>query len=180
MVKWRHVEPRRAACGGLSKPRIGSRPHRQPPDQRARCERGTRKTWKTTMNARERRRLQRTAYHEAGHAVAAVLLRRPFRYATIMPDDDDSLGHVQYLAAPASLDWDDDNDTRLQRHLERVMMTALAGLVAEARLAGRRYWQQAGHDLDTVRDYALHYCGGNPEGATAYINWLHYRVRVLL
>jgi hypothetical protein len=41
------------------------------------------------------RRLEDTAHHEAGYAVAAVEFRRPFRYVTI-DSGDDSLGHVMF------------------------------------------------------------------------------------
>jgi ATP-dependent Zn protease len=38
-----------------------------------------------------------TAYHEAGHAVAAYELRLPFRYVTIIPDEEKmTLGHIIY------------------------------------------------------------------------------------
>jgi hypothetical protein len=39
------------------------------------------------------KRLEATAYHEAGHTVAAYTLRRNFSYVTINPNND-SLGHV--------------------------------------------------------------------------------------
>jgi hypothetical protein len=41
----------------------------------------------------ERKDLERTAYHEAGHAVAAHLFRRRFRYVTVEPTESSS-GHV--------------------------------------------------------------------------------------
>lgn len=40
--------------------------------------------------------LRRTAYHEAGHAVAAFELRLQFRYVSIIPGDDGSLGHMMH------------------------------------------------------------------------------------
>ena len=46
-----------------------------------------------------------TAYHEAGHAVAAFLLRRRLRRATIIPDED-SLGHIRTGRAPPTLQPD--------------------------------------------------------------------------
>jgi hypothetical protein len=42
------------------------------------------------------RDLEDTAYHEAGHAVAAVAFRRPFHYVTIEPCEE-SLGHVMLV-----------------------------------------------------------------------------------
>jgi len=38
--------------------------------------------------------LERTAYHEAAHAVVAWMLWRPFEYVTIIPEQD-SLGHMK-------------------------------------------------------------------------------------
>ena len=40
-------------------------------------------------------KIEKIAYHEAGHAVACHLLRRAFTRVSIIPDDD-SLGRVEY------------------------------------------------------------------------------------
>ena len=63
---------------------------------------------------------ERTAYHEAGHAVAHVALGTPFRYVTIRPRDPEVAGLVkgrrgssdcpsddsaQYQPAPEDMDW---------------------------------------------------------------------------
>jgi ATP-dependent Zn protease len=46
------------------------------------------------MNERARRQLERTAYHEAGHAVAAYVVHRGNRSVSIIPDESDgTLGH---------------------------------------------------------------------------------------
>ena len=73
------------------------------------------------MNARQRRHLTATAYHDAGHAVASWALTVRFRYVTIEPEGD-ALGHVQWLPAPASLPLYDDTDPRTQRYLERAII----------------------------------------------------------
>lgn len=45
------------------------------------------------MRARERERLRRTAYHEAGHVVASYALRRGIAKARIVPNEEEgSLG----------------------------------------------------------------------------------------
>ena len=45
--------------------------------------------------AQKQKRIERTAYHEAGHVLLAYLLRKAFKYVTIEPDGD-SLGYVLY------------------------------------------------------------------------------------
>ena len=46
-----------------------------------------------------------TAYHEAGHALAYILINRKFKYATIKPDSD-SLGHVMPYFKPSKFtEW---------------------------------------------------------------------------
>jgi len=59
------------------------------------------------------------AFHEAGHAVAHVMLGTPFRYVTIRPRSDTAAGHVmcrkfrpippddsaQYQLDPEDVEW---------------------------------------------------------------------------
>src|ERR1039457_1771641 len=83
--------------------------------------------------------LEKTAYHEAGHAVASVFLFLPFRSVTIKPNKD-SLGVVQYRKfsehfwtaveikrTPAIVD-------KMERHIK----SSLAGPIAEQRATGRK------------------------------------------
>lgn len=74
--------------------------------------------------------LEWIAYHEAGHAVACHILQVPFSYVTIVPDGEESEGHVQ-LAKHRGRKW----LTRQQR--ENRAMVALAGLAADRILTGR-------------------------------------------
>lgn len=41
--------------------------------------------------------IEETAYREAGHAVACVLLHSPFRYATVIPDTEAELLYRDFL-----------------------------------------------------------------------------------
>jgi len=63
-----------------------------------------------------------TAYHEAGHAVAAFALKVPVRQATIVPDGD-ILGHVRHSKLGGA--------GRNPRRAERRVIIALAGDIAE-------------------------------------------------
>jgi hypothetical protein len=79
-----------------------------------------------------------TAYHEAGHAVAALVLGRPVAWVSIRPDR-------KYLGVCAfakgvfrpSEDW-----------VEREAVIALAGPAAEAGFTGQMDWTGAAHDYD--------------------------------
>lgn len=90
-----------------------------------------------------------TAYHEAGHAVIAIVLGRPIHKISIVPNKtrlgacDIKKGRFQ----PSS-DW-----------LEDEVLILLAGVVAEARLTGRYDWRGAGQDLRSVRRLTLSRAG---------------------
>lgn len=80
-----------------------------------------------------RRRREATAYHEAGHAVAALHEDRPFKYVTIKPSED-SIGHVHYEASVVrtSARMADRNFMDYGR-----LLVSLAGCKAERRRMGR-------------------------------------------
>jgi hypothetical protein len=82
-----------------------------------------------------------TAYHEAGHAVAALALGRPVHGVSILADRD-RLGLCAFGKAVfrPSEDW-----------LEREVLIALAGLAAEARHTEHYAWGEAARDLQYAR-----------------------------
>ena len=90
-----------------------------------------------------------TAYHEAGHAVAALALGRPVQRVSVLPGRD-LLGWCEYGKAVfrPSEDW-----------LEREMLIALGGLAAEARHTGDYSWGEAARDLRFVRGLAVRRAG---------------------
>lgn len=90
-----------------------------------------------------------TAYHEAGHAVAALALDRPVVKVSIRPDRD-RLGICFFGKAVfrPSEDW-----------LEREVLIALAGLAAEARHTGTYDHEAAGRDLRYARGLSLQRAG---------------------
>src|SRR5262249_54157653 len=82
-----------------------------------------------------------TAYHEAGHAVAAMALGPPVRRVRVLPGDK-FLGRCEFgkgVFRPTE-DW-----------LEREILIALGGIVAEAMHTGNYSWDGAARDLQSVR-----------------------------
>jgi ATP-dependent Zn protease len=90
-----------------------------------------------------------TAYHEAGHAVAALALGRPVQRVSVLADRE-RLGSCHFGKAVfrPSEDW-----------LEREILIALAGLAAEARFTGAYAWDGAARDRQYVADLALERAG---------------------
>ena len=92
---------------------------------------------------------QATAYHEAGHAVLALLLDRPVKRVSIQPDRD-HLGLCEFgkgVFRPSE-DW-----------LEREILIALGGIAAEARLTGNYAWDAAARDQKYVRRLSVQRAG---------------------
>ena len=90
-----------------------------------------------------------TAYHEAGHAVIALLLGRAVQRLSILPKQE-SLGRCEFQQGKgiSSSDW-----------IEREMLISLAGLAAEARHTGQYAWDGATRDLQSVRRLAIQRAG---------------------
>lgn len=89
------------------------------------------------VSKKEQRR--RTAYHEAGHAIAILSLGRSFRIATIEPEDD-SLGYVSNHHAYRFIDPDIASYTwsaRERRAVKQQVFVSLAGIAAVRILLGR-------------------------------------------
>jgi hypothetical protein len=83
-----------------------------------------------------------TAWHEAGHAVAAAALGRPVRYVSLRPRDRDTAGHVM-------LRW---SDERNPLWLPDMIITA-AGMVAEDWLrCGEDRWDTAAGGRDDLHE----------------------------
>jgi hypothetical protein len=72
---------------------------------------------------------QYIAYHEAGHAVATILLGRKFRYVTVIPEGD-SAGHIKYFS-PKTQRFRVLGFERIPNWIDVELMTSLAGEVAQ-------------------------------------------------
>jgi len=117
----------------------------------------------------------RAAFHQAGHAVAAVLLGVACRGASVL-EETDSLGRVR-LAVPTWLHPEGDNDARTRRWVKAKVQVGWAGMVAEVELchtplALARAGSQA--DLSAMAALAT-YAVGSQEELEAYLEWLRCR-----
>jgi len=103
-----------------------------------------------------------TAYHEAGHAVAALALGRPVAWVSIRPGRK-YLGVCLFGKSVfrPSEDW-----------LEREAMIALAGPAAEAGLTGEMDWAGAARDHEYAFSLARSRCGDDKKADRQVKRWL--------
>jgi len=137
---------------------------------------------------------QATAYHEAGHAVAAFYVERAFTNISI-EEDEDSFGRVIRRAPGEWFRPDAEVDGRTRRRIEQDIMIGLAGPLAEERFTGTSNDAGAGlimpegmdvgillpgSDLQRVVDLSLYVSGGGDDEASAFVEWLRQRTLSLL
>jgi len=149
------------------------------------------------------KRLTATAYHEAGHVVARLLLRRPFRYVEIGMPTGELEGIVKGLPLPSSYHPHVETGGRMRTLVEKEIVILYAGPEAElhwrrpgaARLAkmpklglrlddGKVVWVDApfpdamvGQLADSLNDDD-HRMSLEEKGA--YLKWLQVRARDLI
>lgn len=115
----------------------------------------------------------KTAYHEAGHAVARVRLGLSIKKVTIV-EKDDSYGHVAFQY-PKWLKPDRMELTPSRRiKIENEIIAGLAGHATELIYSGRNNWSGSSSDRDRLIDLAL-YITGSEAQLNAYLNWLQIR-----
>lgn len=119
-----------------------------------------------------------TAYHEAGHAIVAYLLGRPFTRVSIRADDS-TLGRCSFRAPGAWFRPDLRIDGPTRRRLEERVMISLAGPEMEAIFTGRYDQDAAQEDIDRALDHAC-FMSDDPLEASAYVEWLRLRTVNLL
>ena len=129
-------------------------------------------------NARTRRTgaRERTAYHEAGHAVAAVFYESGLREVSIVPDPEHgSEGHVRWL--PAWRKRVDEQEIRITHRrrdeVERTMVVIFAGGMAEKQFAGRHNYVAQGL-VEDDRGFNQAVAGGDWAQANALASYLDF------
>lgn len=128
---------------------------------------------------RSEKQRRATAYHEAGHAVAAYELRRGFRRISIV-EDEDSLGSVLYRKWGEKFDPNVTEPGRARKLIEKAIMTALAGAEAEHVHTKRRNNAGGSSDSHSAVTLASYIIDDFEEELPAYIEWLRIRTRNIL
>lgn len=123
-------------------------------------------------------RIERTAYHEAGHAVAAYVRRLRFTSISIIPYRG-TLGRCEFSETPVIIDLKSPRIGHARRRVETLIIVSLAGVIAECLLTGRNNWRGAHADLHDAADYAA-YVTGSEDELGAYVRWLWEHTRMLL
>lgn len=78
-----------------------------------------------------RSRLEATAYHEAGHAVATYLRNRRFTSVSIVAERE-TLGQCVFGNKPGVIALDAESYRRTRDRIETLIIVALAGVLASA------------------------------------------------
>lgn len=121
-----------------------------------------------------KRRLEQTAWHEAGHAVIAFFHDLPVRYATIRPRED-SLGHVMPGNHPKWMQPDVEIPPRTEARIRKTIEKLLAGREAAWLVTGRYNNVGASGDDRQAFNLATHLC--DDDEAAAYLAWVRIRAR---
>jgi hypothetical protein len=113
-----------------------------------------------------------TAYHEAGHAIAAWCSGVKVRNATIIPTHDYQ-GKVEHANVLRGINLDINNSARGDRRIKKLVVICLAGIEAQRRYNPRSIRSYHGSsDRSTAVTLALK-ANGSADSATAYLRWLN-------
>lgn len=122
-----------------------------------------------------------TAYHEAGHAVAAYFENIKVKQATIVPDDD-FFGMVTHQQIQKhirdALEFGSITPTKRAR-TESFIIVSLAGSIAEQKHRGRSNYVGSAQDRHDAVELVSR-LSGSEEEANAYLKWLHVRAANLI
>ena len=124
-------------------------------------------------------KLERAAYHEAGHAVASYLVHRRLACISIIPNPvDHTLGHCEYRNL-ATFKPDAPITNKLRARVENLIIVLLAGGVTEDLRTGRIFRKGSDEDMKQAHDAAMYLFDDDKE-ATAFVNWLGEHTRSIL
>ena len=120
-----------------------------------------------------------TAYHEAGHAAASYFQDLPFTEVHIIADLDK--GHLGKLEKePVAFDTYPKDDATLI-DLERRIIVAFAGIVAEAHHTGRLQWRYGADDFKDAFGLAMvRHSEGSYEVVEAFLKYAWVRTHELV
>ena len=126
--------------------------------------------------------LERTAYHEAGHAVAHHHNQLGLQLISIVRTRN-SLGNcsgsIKRLVTTIAKLEEGSNDLKTRVYVERQIQVFLAGLTSEWLLTGRRTWRHFQQDLDSAENLARS-LEGSGEATSALLTLLRIRTEAFL
>lgn len=114
------------------------------------------------MNQKRVSRRTGTAYHEAGHAVAAYLVRKKFRYVTIRANGEYQ-GYMRHYQRRDTFLIDGEEQAMTRTSIEKDMMVSLAGGAAVFLLTGKHDYIGKWSDDHKVMDLAENVCRSSRE-----------------
>lgn len=121
--------------------------------------------------------LEEIAYHEAGHAVMAYLLRRRFHSITIDPEKlDEATGGLVRLVHSKKLN-NSLNTYGYSKEIEQHIRITLAGEASSGIFSGQEKWSLSQTDIGTSFRLIQNYCCSCLNETDAYINWLMLSVK---
>lgn len=121
-----------------------------------------------------------TAYHEAGHAVAAWWLGLRFRGVSIRPDDE-SEGRLTWHTLPARFQPDVNLTPRGEQLLGQRTVVSLAGGIAQEIATGTP-WDECGvgGDVQNTVTFGLYASGGDDQECELYCDLMAHRARRII
>jgi hypothetical protein len=129
--------------------------------------------------SRAARRLEATAYHEAGHAVVTVALGRAVRRVSIIRRaDDNSLGRSRGYPLGGGFQPDVSRSRRSRKTIEERVIIKCAGFHAESRFTGRRNHAGAAYDRQEAKEFLS--LLAEDEELKKYLAWLDVRSKNLV
>ena len=124
------------------------------------------------MNARRKVEFP-TAYHEAGHVVAALMQGVAVRSVTIVPDKQKAYhGLTRHEDLTRGVDLETDNSSRTRSRIEKMIVVRFAGAAAQRRY-DRRSWRgfHSSSDYKIAARLAATVCS-SPAASKAFLKWL--------
>jgi hypothetical protein len=128
----------------------------------------------------EAERLKRTAFHEAGHAVAAFYLLVRIKHVTIIPTAD-TLGHMKGTRVQFTRQGVFDDSLRGTDRAGRHIMVCWAGQLAQRKLAPHSRWRLDGAgDTDLAMELFSHIDSHDEKARNLQVALLWRRTQLLV
>ena len=121
--------------------------------------------------------IEKTAYHEAGHAVASYFHHIPFSSITIIPEED-CLGCLKHPEPKNPFHEFDDITLKKADWIEKMILVRLTGQIAEWKFANRHNWKGSGEDWHWAIEEASLLMGGG-EVLQKYMDYMWARAKTL-